>query len=80
MTDLLLNNSTYSIFSLLTNEGINITSTMKAFFSASLSIVLTATTNFFLHTAFETTPNAPLPTVYKTQCKYRTCITKEIPV
>jgi len=38
---------------------------MKAFLSDSLSIVLMATSLPF-HLALHTTPNAPLPTTYKT--------------
>lgn len=54
------------------SETVSFTSTLNAFFSASVSIVLTATTNLCLYIALETTPNAPLPTVCKVtrKCKF----------
>lgn len=53
------------------SETVSFTSTLNAFFSASVSIVLTATTNLCLYIALETTPNAPLPTVCKATRKFK---------
>lgn len=48
---------------IVVNSYQTVTSTIKAFFSASVSIALTATMNLFLNIALDTTPKAPLPTV-----------------
>lgn len=51
-----------------TEMTLQLTSTIKAFLSDSLSICLIAT-SFALHLALHTTPKAPLPTTFKKKKK-----------